>query len=343
MRKSAQSFVGDRDGRETIQMADPAAGSPVRRAVVETRDLAVAHHLLSQTYAEHHLQLRRPSPEFVLRSQAVTAADLQLDRLTYGGWARIVIDPIDFVVVSAMLDGRLSLGSDHRGQFVKGEAALTPLHRMVDAVWDHYTVQAVRIPLSAVTRIAGRHGVEPAGLRFDGPAAVSAAMCRHWMITVAYLSRMCAGPEPAIGHPLLSAAAVETTATAALAVFPNTTMGVDYTPGPGRVPPAAVRRAMAYIDEHAAQPIAAEDIAAAADISVRGLQAAFARHGDLTPTGYLRRARLHGAHRDLLAGDPTRGDTVAAIARRWGFANPGRFAVEYRTAYGQPPHHTLRS
>jgi hypothetical protein len=37
-----------------------------------------------------------------------------------------------------------------------------------------------------------------------------------------------------------------------------------------------------------------------------------------------------------------RGITVAAIAGRWGFSRPDRFAAAYRTAYGRPPRHTLR-
>ncbi|VVJ21644.1 Uncharacterised protein [Amycolatopsis camponoti] len=30
------------------------------------------------------------------------------------------------------------------------------------------------------------------------------------------------------------------------------------------------------------------------------------------------------------------------MAYRWGFSNPGRFAADYRHAYGLPPSHTLR-
>ena len=41
-------------------------------------------------------------------------------------------------------------------------------------------------------------------------------------------------------------------------------MTVDHRPGPGHVAPAAVRRAVAYIDAHAAEPISAEDITTAA-------------------------------------------------------------------------------
>ncbi|WP_230859948.1 AraC family transcriptional regulator [Actinoplanes aureus] len=324
-------------------MTGPAAGQPVQHAVVETHDLAAAHEFLSRAYADHRLTLRQPPSGFVFRSSSVTTETVALDRMTYGGWAKIVTDPVDEVIVSTLLSGGLSVGPAQRDQLAGGDAALMPLHQPIHMEWNHFTVQAVKIPFSAVTRVARRLGVKPANLRFDGVTAVSAAMGQHWLHTLSYLSRMCAGPGPAIGHPLLRAAAVDTAAAAVLAVFPNTTMTLDYTPGPGRVPPATVRRAVAYIDAHADQPITIEDIATAAGVSVRGLQAAFTRHGDTTPTGYLRRARLHGAHRDLQSGDPTRGDTVAAIARRWGYANPGRFAVDYRTAYGQPPHHTLRT
>ncbi|WP_372460725.1 helix-turn-helix domain-containing protein [Actinomycetospora endophytica] len=51
---------------------------------------------------------------------------------------------------------------------------------------------------------------------------------------------------------------------------------------------------------------------------------------------------MEGAHRDLEAADPTRGDTVGAIAARWGFAHPGRFAIDYRRSYGRSPGETLR-
>jgi len=52
-----------------------------------------------------------------------------------------------------------------------------------------------------------------------------------------------------------------------------------------------------------------------------GLQRAFRQYRDTTPMGYLRRIRLDHAHRELLTADPSRGDTVSAIAARWGFAH----------------------
>lgn len=98
--------------------------------------------------------------------------------------------------------------------------------------------------------------------------------------------------------------------------------------------PAAVRRALAYIDENAHRSITVDDIAAAVHMSTRGLQYAFRRALDSTPAEQLRRARLEGARHDLHSG---RGETIAEVARRWGFSHPSRFAAAYRACYGRAP------
>jgi len=103
-----------------------------------------------------------------------------------------------------------------------------------------------------------------------------------------------------------------------------------------------LRRALDYIDEHAGEDIGVEEIAAEARIGARGLQMLFRRHRDTTPLAHLRQVRLTRAHADLQAADPTAGDTVGAIAARWGFANAGRFSVEYRRVHGRSPSETLR-
>lgn len=98
--------------------------------------------------------------------------------------------------------------------------------------------------------------------------------------------------------------------------------------------PATVRRALDYIAENAHRPITVDDIAAAVHMSTRGLQYAFRRALDMTPAECLRQARLDGAHRELRSGASS---GVAAVARRWGFAHPSRFAVAYRDAFGVLP------
>ncbi|MFC7533931.1 AraC family transcriptional regulator [Actinoplanes sp. GCM10030250] len=324
-------------------MNAPSAMIHVRRADIGTTDIARTHDLLSRTYVEHEPRLARPGAGFAFHSRTASAADLSIDRLEYRGAVEATADPFDSITAVVVFDGWYSVDEGgHTRRYSGGDAFLVPLGSRLTVAWDHIDLHNVRFALSAATRVAGRLGVAAADFRFDGSTPVSQRMKRHWIAAAGFVTRTFAGTEPAVAHPLVYANAIDTVATAALAVFPNTTMTVAYVAGPGRVPPAVVRRAMAYIDEHAAEPITLEDIAAAARIGIRGLQAAFARQGDTTPMGHLRRVRMTGAHRDLRSGDRSRGDTVAAIAGRWGFTTPGRFSVEYRKIYGRSPGHTLR-
>jgi transcriptional regulator GlxA family with amidase domain len=158
-----------------------------------------------------------------------------------------------------------------------------------------------------------------------------------------FVHQQLADPAAGATHPLVEAQLVELVAATALVAFPNTTMSSGYLRSPGAVGPVVVRRALAFVDGHASLPITVTDIARAAGVGPRALQLAFARHLGLTPMAYVRRVRLEGAHRELQAADPTTGDTVAAIARRWGFAKTDRFTAAYRAAYGVAPSHTLRT
>lgn len=108
--------------------------------------------------------------------------------------------------------------------------------------------------------------------------------------------------------------------------------------------PDTVRRAQAFIRAHARDDVGLAEIAAAAGVTPRVLQYVFARQGS-TPMRCLRQVRLAGAHQDLLAAraDPESAVTVTAVAGRWRFSNPGRFAAAYQRLYGQLPSRTLRS
>ncbi|MFI1510337.1 helix-turn-helix domain-containing protein [Streptomyces sp. NPDC020597] len=103
----------------------------------------------------------------------------------------------------------------------------------------------------------------------------------------------------------------------------------------------AVRRAMAYCEEHAGEPVSVADMAAAARVSPRTLQDRFRADLGTTPAAHLRRVRLERAHQDLLRiADGSASGTVTDVAARWGFTHLGRFAAYYRAAYGQVPSRT---
>jgi transcriptional regulator GlxA family with amidase domain len=126
----------------------------------------------------------------------------------------------------------------------------------------------------------------------------------------------------------------------ALATFPNNALTDPTIEDRHDGSPATLRRAAAFIDEHADQDISPAGIATAARVTIRAVQLAFRRYLDATPTGYLRKVRLDHAHRQLLAADP-RHQSVTAVAYQRGFTTPSRFAACYRAAYGVPPSHTL--
>ena len=193
--------------------------------------------------------------------------------------------------------------------------------------------------------IAGVGGIDPVGLEFTGVEPVSVLMARYWWSVVRHVAREVLPNPEAMASPLIRGQTQRLLAASLLTTFPNTALEAltDSTTVPaGVVEPAALRRAVAFIDAHAGEDIGIAEIAQAARVGPRGLQQAFRRYRDTTPMEYLRRVRLDHAHRELLAGDPTRGDTVSAIAARWGFPHAGRFSKAYHDTYGCLPSQTLR-
>jgi AraC-like DNA-binding protein len=181
----------------------------------------------------------------------------------------------------------------------------------------------------------------PEPVRLTGHRPLSPAAGERLRTTIRYVQDHVLADAAVADQPLVASTAVQHLAAAVLAAFPNTA-ATDPT-GTDRqdAHPAALRRALAYIDDHADRPLTVAQIAQAAHISVRALQYAFRRHLDSTPLGYVRRVRLSHAHDELAAADPEDGATVTDIAARWGFYHPGRFATLYRRSYGRSPRRTL--
>jgi AraC-like DNA-binding protein len=73
-------------------------------------------------------------------------------------------------------------------------------------------------------------------------------------------------------------------------------------------------------------------------VSERTLRKAFQEKYGLPPCRLLRMLRLALARDALLSG---RSITVTEIAMQFGFAELGRFAVEYRKVFGESPSQTL--
>ncbi len=105
--------------------------------------------------------------------------------------------------------------------------------------------------------------------------------------------------------------------------------------------PASIKLVRDRIEDRLGEPILLSDIAAGTGLSVRTIQRGFIEHLGVTPSEYIRAARLRHAHLELLAGDPST-TLVAEVAMRWGFGHLGRFAAHYKRMFGVSPSETLR-
>jgi AraC-like DNA-binding protein len=99
---------------------------------------------------------------------------------------------------------------------------------------------------------------------------------------------------------------------------------------------AGLPRIKDYIELHLREPgLGPARIARAHFISTRYLHKLFEPEGT-TVAAYIRALRLEGARRDL--ADPAlAGQSIAALAASWGFADPARFSRAFRAVYGCSP------
>ena len=87
------------------------------------------------------------------------------------------------------------------------------------------------------------------------------------------------------------------------------------------------------------QPSMAE-VCTAIDVGERTLRVCCTEFLGMSPGSYARLRRLNLVRAALRQADPTR-TSIATVARRYGFSELGRFAVAYRTVFGEMPSTTL--
>ncbi len=253
------------------------------------------------------------------------------------------MEPLHRVIVTRTSTARLERASNgfHRRYDVGELFLMNEPERPYTAWWMPGEIQNCIIDPALLARVAAAAPTRrPEPIRFTSLDPQTPAAAAHWCATRSYVAGLLANPEAAAA-PLLIASAGQLLAAATLATFPNTAVTDPTIEDRHDAHPGSLRRAIAYIEMHAHQDITAADIAAAAQVSIRAIQLAFRRHLEMTPLQYLRRTRLSQVHEQLRSADPAT-TTVTAVAGRWGFFSPSRFATLYRQTYGINPSRTLR-
>jgi two-component system response regulator YesN len=103
--------------------------------------------------------------------------------------------------------------------------------------------------------------------------------------------------------------------------------------------PEALHRAVAYIDEHFAQPVSLASVAEYCDISPGYLSRAFSEHVGTSFNDYLNSIRLETAQRML----KERKQSVKEIAYAVGYHDPNYFSRIFKKFKGVSPTHLARS
>jgi AraC-like DNA-binding protein len=308
------------------------------RVAHSTASVDEAAQSMSELYGPMTLAADPPH-DFRYAAAAVGDDDLVLGRLLYTGSCRSGTEGFPQPNVAYAVRGphRWAIGRDGGSGAIP---FLIPPGRWLDVEFRDVDLLTVTVSLHTLTTTAAALlGTDHVRLDWDASriAPVDAELVAS---TLRYLDGTVRAHPELHENPLIRAAVVRHTATILLSGFHLLPAALRDDREPSV--PKALRRAMSFMDDNAQRPITVEDVARAARLSVRGLQAAFRRDLGTTPMAYLRVARLAGARRELVDADPGRGDTVEAIAHRWGFGHPARFAASYRAEYGEYPAATLR-
>ncbi|WP_019926066.1 helix-turn-helix domain-containing protein [Nocardia sp. BMG111209] len=303
----------------------------------DSTSLAATEEFLNRNYTTMRIGNDTSGP---VRSTVVRErlGDVNLDRLDLGFDMSYDAEPLGRICLCEVETGWVEenyhdAGTDYFGS---GEiAVLTPPDLPYSGVIHTARYRITMFDPADLTRVAEVEAGIPVELTGHRPVSVAAG--RRLAATLAHL-RQLVGDYNGQVPPLVAATATQFLAATVLDTFPNTASAELTATDRADAHPAALRRALAYMEGRVHDDIAVGDIAAAAYISVRALQLAFRRHLGTTPMAHLARLRLQGAHEQLTDG---KGATVSAIATDWGFGHPGRFAALYRRHYGRSPAATL--
>jgi len=104
--------------------------------------------------------------------------------------------------------------------------------------------------------------------------------------------------------------------------------------------PAYLKIAEDFLCANLEAPVTRDRLADASGVSMRTLSRAFLKRYGMGPIGFLKQRMLDAAYRILLGVDPGT-SRVTDVALRYGFVHMGKFAVEYRKAFGEMPSTTL--
>ncbi len=324
----------------SLALAEASCLNDPNRLLFASDDAERVRALVSGVMKSHRLQITTGGRALQARMYHVPLGDLSLCRLDYGSTAYINPELLEsFYLVTMPVRGAAHIECE--GRRVDATPRLAALLNPQDEIrmcWhagNEQMILKLSRPLLEQT-LAGHLGrplEQPlafeVGFRWQDSAP--------WRSLLSYLLA-CATQYPDLTRYQLVHAQIEQMVASTLLLVQRHNYSDVSVRHRGTVLPRHVRRAQDYLPAHAHEPVTTAQLALASGVSTRSLNAGFQEFLGVSPMLYLRRVRLQHVRDELLSG----GGNVTSVALRWGFEHMGRFAAQYRQAFGETPSQTLR-
>lgn len=314
----------------------------VGRCVFRSKERVGTHHQVAGEFSEHGLQWCRGDVDTALFKTSVR--QLQIFMLQYGAEVEIRPRPFDdFALVHMSLAGTAEIDSDGRRVHLRpGAAAVLAPRRNLHMRWQQGSRQLILKLPRALLHGDGVQANERAPEWLPPVQQLTDMQGLQWQFLLQSLLHVTNLPTRNEAHTAwvdhlernvaLFLASRENTAPANDAyVAADATSGSDV---------QRLDKLDAYMRNRLCAPIALEDLARAAGVSVRSLNMLCQRRHGQSPMVLLRNMRLDAVHARLLAQP---GASVTDIALEYGFGHLGRFSQYYSARFGEQPRHTAHA
>ncbi|MCM2330291.1 MAG: AraC family transcriptional regulator [Pseudomonas sagittaria] len=263
-------------------------------------------------------------------------ANLDLCRISYGGSVRVTSSALGTLYhLQILLKGHcLWRGGEGEHHFIPGELLLINPDDPVDLTYsDDCEKLIVKIPASFLDKACSdnqwRRPSE--GIRFSP---------RHNLGELdgfsSLLGLVCDEAESEHALPLIQEKYASIIAGKLLALLKS---NVSYDPLSDGNP--SFEHLSQFIEENIKKDINLEHLAQLGQMSLRSLYALFEKSAGTTPRQYIRQRKLESIRNSL--SDPRMGArSITEISLDYGFLHLGRFAENYKKAFGELPSETLR-
>ena len=315
--------------------------------VFSSHSAVESHGELSRAIVNHRLRWGRGEVTTSLYKRHLERISLMI--LSYGAEVEVTPDVFeDFILVQMPLLGASEIEVGGKSvQVAQGEIAVIAPFQRVRLLWQRGCKQLIlKIPGDLVHGTLGKTGAEGDSMPWIDPLfKLDAKLAVHWHALLRQLLALLPTHDASSLHPAWLGQFERTAASFLLTHQPSACRserpGVDAESGDVPASPsenARLDQLERYIRSRLFAPISLADLARAAGISPRSLNALCHQHRGVAPMVLLRNLRLEAA-RDRLATSPV---SVTEAAMEHGFGHLGRFSAYYRERFGELPRHTGR-